>query len=171
MGPTCSIVYENEPARKGLLKEKPRPATGRLFGLRELSLSILQGGVIAAVLILIYQVAVNGGQSEDTTRAMIFIGMISANVALTLTNRSYQGSLAGSLKPGNKLILYTLVTTICLTVLIFLVPAVSELFRLSMPDTGRVLFSIGCGMASVLWFEIYKLLMGTLRNTTSLIGS
>lgn len=150
MGPTCSIVYENEPARVGLLHEKPRPAASRLFGLRELAVSILQGVVIAAALILIYQVAVNGGQSEDTTRAMIFIGMISANLALTLTNRSYQGSLAVSLKPGNKLIYYTLATTICLTVLIFLIPAVSELFRLSMPDTGRVLFSIGCGMASVL---------------------
>lgn len=44
MGPTCSIVYENEPARKGLLKESPRAATSRLFGLRELALSILQGG-------------------------------------------------------------------------------------------------------------------------------
>ena len=171
MGPTCSIVYENEPARVGLLHEKPRPATSRLFGLRELSLSILRGVVIAAALILIYQVAVNGGQSEDTTRAMIFIGMISANVALTLTNRSYQGSLAVSLKPGNKLIFYTLAITICLTVLIFLIPAVSELFRLSMPDTGRVLFSIGCGMASVLWFEIYKLLRGTLRKTATPIAS
>lgn len=171
MGPTCSIVYENEPGRTGLLKEIPRPATSRLFGPRELAMSILQGGVIAAVLILIYLVAVNGGQSEDTSRAMIFIGMISANVALTLTNRSYQASLAGSLTPGNKLIFYTLAITICLTVLIFLIPAVSELFRLSIPDTGRVLFSIGCGMASVLWFEIYKLPMGTLRKTAPPIAS
>lgn len=164
MGPTCSIVYENEPARKGLLKEKPRPATSRLFGLRELAFSILQGVTIAAALILIYQIAVNAGQTEDTTRAMIFIGLISANIALTTTIRSYQGSLAESLKPGNKLIFYTLAITIVLTVLIFLVPYVSELFRLSMPDTGKVLFSIGCGTASVLWFEIYKLLMGTPKN-------
>lgn len=164
MGPTCSIVYENEPARAGLLKEKPRPATSRLFGLRELAFSIVQGVVIAAALIVIYQIALSGGQAEDATRAMIFIGLISANIALTTTNRSYQGSLGESLKPGNKLIFYTLAINICLTVLIFLIPAVSGLFRLSMPDTGKVLFSIGCGMASALWFGIYKLLMGTLRK-------
>lgn len=164
MGPTCSIVYENEPARKGLLKEKPRPATSRLFGLRELALSILQGAVIAIALILIYQIAVKAGQAENTTRAMIFIGLISANIALTITNRSYQGSHTESLIPDNKLVFYTLAITVALTVLIFLIPAVSELFRLSMPDTGKILFSIGCGMASVLWFEIYQLLMGAVRK-------
>lgn len=106
----------------------------------------------------------NAGQPEDTTRAMIFIGLISANLALTITNRSYQGSLGESLKADNKLIFYTLAVTILFTVLIFLIPAVSELFRLSIPDTGRALFSIGCGMASVLWFEIYKLLMGNSKT-------
>ncbi|GGN07041.1 ATPase [Dyadobacter beijingensis] len=164
MGPTCSIVYENEPARKGLLKEKPRPATSRLFGLHELAFSILQGVAITAALILIYQLAINAHQPEDTTRAMIFIGLISANLALTITNRSYQGRLGELLRAGNKLIFFTLAVTILFTVLIFLLPAVSELFRLSMPDTGKVLFSIGCGMASVLWFEIYKMLMGNAKT-------
>lgn len=135
--------------RVGLLREKPRPATSRLLALSKMAFSILHGGVIAAALILIYQIAVADGKAEDITRAAIFIGLI----------------------PGNKLIFYPLAITACLTLLIFLIPAVSELFRLSMPDTERVLFSIGSGMASVLWFEIFKLLMGTPRKTATPIAS
>lgn len=123
--------------RVGLLHEKSCPTTSRLLDLSKLAFSILHEGVIAAALILIYQIAVAGGKAEDIRRAMIFIGLIPASVALTLTNRSYQCSLAGSLKPGNKLMFYPLAITICLTLLIFLIPAVSGLFRLSMPVTGR----------------------------------
>ncbi|WP_342088728.1 cation-translocating P-type ATPase [Dyadobacter sp. OTU695] len=157
MGPTCSIVYENEPARNGLLQEKPRPVTARLFGLRELTLSLLQGLSIAAALLLIYRIALNSGQQESATRAMIFIGMISANIALTITNRPTKKGLAGIFKDPNNLMFYVPAATITLTFLLFLIPAVSALFRLSIPDANSILLSIGFGVVSVVWFEIYKL--------------
>ncbi|MBO9611798.1 MAG: cation-translocating P-type ATPase [Dyadobacter sp.] len=166
MGPTCSVVYENEPARKGLLKEKPRPVTARLFGLRELTGSLLQGATIAAFLVLVYFVGVKSGQSENATRAMIFIGMISANIALTVTNRS-RGALVSLFQQRNKLVFYALAMTIVLTVLIFRIPSVAELFRLSAIDSPKMLFSAGCGLVSVLVFEISKQLARILRKSGS----
>jgi len=43
MGPTCSIIYENEPMEKNLMMQKPRPLTTNFFNLKELTTSIIQG--------------------------------------------------------------------------------------------------------------------------------
>lgn len=43
MGPTCSIIYENEPMEKNSMIQKPRPFTATFFNFRELATSIVQG--------------------------------------------------------------------------------------------------------------------------------
>lgn len=154
MGPTCSVVYENDPAPHGLMQQKPRPVTARLFGIQELTISLLRGITIAAALMGVYLVAVNAGETENTTRALVFIGMISANMALTLTNRSGMISFTSLFRQGNKLVAYTLAITILLTACIFLLPSVAALFRLSTPDTRNFIFSAASGAGAVLIFEI-----------------
>ena len=47
MGPTCSIVYENEPLEKDSMKRKPRPMTETFLNWKELSTSIIQGIIIS----------------------------------------------------------------------------------------------------------------------------
>ena len=47
MGPTCSIIFENEPTEKYIMDEKPRPFT-TTFNSKELGISILQGLIITA---------------------------------------------------------------------------------------------------------------------------
>lgn len=153
MGPTCSVVYENDPAPTGLMQEKPRPVAARLFGIRELAVSLGKGMTIAAGLVVVYFAAVKAGQTEETTRAMIFTGMIAANMALTVTNRSGKGSMTDLFKKGNQLVLYALAITTLLTACIFLFPPIAGLFRLSTPDTGHFIFSIASGVGSVLVFE------------------
>src|SRR5690606_38988214 len=46
MGPTCSIVYENEPMEKNTMVQRPRPFTTTFFNFKELATSVLQGLVI-----------------------------------------------------------------------------------------------------------------------------
>jgi Ca2+-transporting ATPase len=58
MGPTCSIIYENEPAEKNTMLQKPRPFTTTFFNWNELVTSIIQGLMITAGVLLVYQYAV-----------------------------------------------------------------------------------------------------------------
>src|SRR5690606_11830890 len=88
MGPTCSIVYENEPMEKNTMQQKPRKLTETFLNLKELGISIIQGLIITAGVLLMYQYAVNIGSDEPTTRAMVFSTMIFANILLSLVNRS-----------------------------------------------------------------------------------
>ncbi|MEP7318436.1 MAG: HAD-IC family P-type ATPase, partial [Panacibacter sp.] len=46
MGPTCSIVYENEPIEKNTMQQPPRPFTTTFLSFREMLLSIIQGIMI-----------------------------------------------------------------------------------------------------------------------------
>jgi Ca2+-transporting ATPase len=87
MGPTCSIVYENEPLEKNSMLQKPRLVTNTFFNLKELSTSIFQGLAITAGTLFIYQLAVQKGYSEDTTRSLLNTTLFFGNLFVTLVNR------------------------------------------------------------------------------------
>lgn len=126
MGPTCSIIYENEPLEKDLLLQKPRPFTSTFFSLKELSVSILQGLVITAGMLLLYQYALVQSYDESLTRSMVFIALLAANVCLTLVNRSFRHSIRTTIRYKNNLVPMIIGITVLLSVLIFLMsPAFS----------------------------------------------
>ena len=89
MGPTCSIIYENEPMEKNTMLQKPRPFQLTFFNWNELTTSILQGLMITAGTLSAYLFAVSNGYSEMHTRSVVFVVLISANIFLTLVNRSF----------------------------------------------------------------------------------
>ncbi|MFC7522359.1 cation transporting ATPase C-terminal domain-containing protein [Parapedobacter sp. GCM10030251] len=72
MGPTCSIVYENEPMERNTMQRPPRIMTDTFLNGRELLISIVQGLVITASVLFAYQLTVQAGGSEEKTRTMVF---------------------------------------------------------------------------------------------------
>jgi Ca2+-transporting ATPase len=156
MGPTCSIIYENEPIEKNTMKLKPRPLSDTFFSWKELTTSIIQGLFITAGTLGTYQFALSQNLGENITRTMIFTTLVIANVVLTLVNRSFYFSIFTTLKYKNNLVLLIIGITISLTGIILFVPAISAFFqfqKLSLPQLG---FSILIGSVSVLWFELVK---------------
>jgi Ca2+-transporting ATPase len=156
MGPTCSIVYENEPMEKGTMQQKPRKMTETFLNWKELSISIIQGLTITAGVLFAYQFAVQKGSSEETTRAMVFTTLIFANVFLSLVNRSFVYSMFESFKYKNRLFPVIIGTTLILLFAILYIPIFAGFFHvtgLNIPELG-ITFLIAA--TSVLWFEIYK---------------
>lgn len=156
MGPTCSIVYENEPMEKNTMKQKPRKMTETFLNLRELSISIVQGLIITIGVLFVYQYAVHHGQDEETTRAMVFTTMIFANLFLCLVNRSFVYSMFESIQNKNKLFPLVIGITLILLFSILYVPMFAEFFKLNSLALQELAFSIMIAGISVLWFEIYK---------------
>lgn len=156
MGPTCSIIYENEPKEKGLLLQKPRPFTSTFFNLKELSVSILQGVVITVGMLLLYQYAVMQAYDEALTRSMVFIGLLSANICLTLVNRSFTHSILTTLRYKNNLVPMIIGTTILLSVLIFIIPGITQFFSLETVNLRQLLISISIGFVFTIWYEGVK---------------
>jgi Ca2+-transporting ATPase len=124
--------------------------------LAELSISIIQGVMITFGVLFAYQLAVQNGSNEETTRAMVFTTLIFANVFLSLTNRSFTYSFFESFK--NKNILFPLIigATLILLITILYIPVFANFFHVSSLNLKDLGITILIAMVSVLWFEGYK---------------
>ena len=156
MGPTCSIIYENEPIEKNTMQQQPRPFTTTFFNAKELSTSILQGLMITAGTLLCYQYAVQQGFNEALTRAMVFTALIAANIFLTLVNRSFYYSIFTTMKYKNNLVLLIISITILITALLLYMKSLSHFFKFEQLSLSQLLISIGIGFLSVIWYEMVK---------------
>lgn len=156
MGPTCSIIYENEPMEENTMTQKPRKFTKTFFNWTELMTSILQGLLITLGCLSIYQYATYLNYNEDLTRTMVFTTLISSNIFLTLVNRSFYYSAFTTLKYKNKLIPLIISLTIILTAFMLYVNPVTWFFQFESLSVTTLLICITTGLFSVIWFEIVK---------------
>ena len=156
MGPTCSIIYENEPMEPNLMSQKPRPFTTTFFNLKEILISIIQGLVITLGLLFIYQYCVRENCTESVTRATIFLTLIASNIFLTLANRSFYYSIFTTLRYQNNLVLIIIGITVLITSLLLLVPVFSTFFMFGTVSTSQIGMSVLVGFVSVMWVEIFK---------------
>jgi Ca2+-transporting ATPase len=156
MGPTCSIIYENEPMEKNIMVQKPRPFSVTFFNWKELTTSIIQGLMITCGTLAIYQYAVHNGFNEQTTRTMVFTTLIAANIFLTLVNRSFYYSLFTTIRYKNNLVLLIIGITIIITGLLLYVQPLAMFFGFKATDFQQIGISIGSGCLSVVWYEIVK---------------
>lgn len=131
MGPTCSIIYENEPMEKNTMLLKPRPFTTTFFNWKELTTSILQGLAITIGTLSVYQYASSHGLNETITRTMVFTTLISANIILTLVNRSFYYSILTTLKYKNRLVLVIISITLMILALLLFVKPLTRFFSLN----------------------------------------
>nr|WP_315256529.1 cation-translocating P-type ATPase [uncultured Flavobacterium sp.] len=157
MGPTCSIIYENEPMEPNLMKQKPRPFTNTFFNLKEITISIVQGLVITLGLLFVYQYSIKNEFSEPLTRTMIFLTLISANIFLTLANRSFYYSIFTTLKYKNNLVPLIIGLTLLITASLLIVPIFRTFFLFETITFSQIGLSTLIGFVSVFWIEIFKL--------------
>lgn len=156
MGPTCSIIYENEPMESNLMLQKPRPFTNTFFNLKEITISIIQGLVITLGLLFVYQYCVRENCTESVTRTVVFLTLIASNIFLTLANRSFYYSIFTTIRYKNNLVLIIIGITVLITSLLLFVPVFSHFFMFETVSTVQIGMSILVGFVSVMWIEIYK---------------
>jgi Ca2+-transporting ATPase len=164
MGPTCSIIYENEPLEENLMSQRPRPFTKTFFNFSELTASIVQGLTITLGALFIYQYSVTQLWSENTVRTMVFIVLVSANIFLTLINRSQHYSILKTLFYKNHLVPLIIGITIMMIVLILLIPQFCSFFEFEALSFKQLIYSITIGFISVIWFEFIKWRQRLQRN-------
>ena len=157
MGPTCSIVYENEPLEKNAMQQKPRKMTDTFLNRKELSISILQGLLITFGVLFAYQFTVQNGGSEEKTRAIVFTTLIFSNILLSYVNRSFYYSVLETFKNRNVLLLgVTVITLLGLSAILYIEP-ISHFFKVTPLSVSEIGFAALVAFVSVIWFEGFKL--------------
>ncbi len=156
MGPTCSIIFENEPMEDNTMVQKPRPFTTTFFNWKELTTSIIQGLAITVGTLSAYQFAVYQNFGESHTRALVFTTLIAANIFLTLINRSFYYSILTTLKYKNNLVPIIISVTLFITALLLYVKPLTVFFQFEPLNILELGISSGIGFVSVIWYEIVK---------------
>lgn len=156
MGPTCSIVYENEPMEENTMLQPPRPFSATFFNWKELLTSMVQGLMITLGALFTYRLAVYLGYNEAVTRTMIFTVLIVANIVLTLVNRSFYYSVLSTLKYKNNLVLMIVGITVGLMAALLFVSPLTEFFYFERLNLMQIVSSIAIGFVAVIWFEVVK---------------
>lgn len=156
MGPTCSIIYENDPMEKNIMQQKPRPLSTTFFNWKELTTSIVQGLMITVGTLTAYQLAVSSGYSESLTRAMVFTVLITANIFLTLVNRSFYYSVFTTIRYKNNMVLLIIGITLLVSGLLLYFKPLANFFLFDTLSFLQLILCAGIGLISVIWFEGMK---------------
>lgn len=155
MGPTCSIIYENEPTPDSDLKS-PTQANRNLLASSQLWITILQGLVITLGCIAVGYYGSHIGVDEYKIRSYIFSTLIFSNIFLTLFNRSFTSTVFQTLKRRNNLIPIITSISVALLLLILYSSAINQLFGMVPLKASELLLCLFVAFISTSWIEIIK---------------
>ena len=158
MGPTCSIIYENEPMEPGTMLRLPRRLSSTFLSGKQLQISIVQGLAITAGCLGVGYYFMEQHQSESVIRTSIFITLLFCNIFLTLSNRSFRYTIFKTLRYKNYLIPFMIIITLLFIISLLYLPFFRNLFLLTKVPEREVAIFIIVALVSTLWIEILKLI-------------
>jgi Ca2+-transporting ATPase len=157
MGPTCSIIYENEPIEPGTMLRPPRKMGSTFLSISQLGISLLQGLFITAGCLGIGYYSIYNNMPETYTRTLVFITLLICNILLTLLNRSFKHSIIKTIRYKNNSVLLMIGITILFIAGLLYVPGIRTLFGLEFLPAKSVLVCLIIGIVSTGWIEVYKI--------------
>jgi len=157
--PTCSVVFEAESEEPDIMGRSPRGVNDPMFSRRMLSVSLMQGFVSLIAVLAVYLWSALSGHTETDVRALTFGTLVIANLGLIFVNRSWSMSALKSLAQRNAALWWVTGGTITILALLFALAPLRSLFRFSVMHPTDLVIMVGAAVASVLWFEVYKLIV------------
>jgi Ca2+-transporting ATPase len=156
--PACSVVFEAESEDKRIMRRKPRKIDEPLFKWDDMALSLAQGLVVLLIVANIYGLTLLSGAGEAKARTLAFTALVTANLGLILTNRSWTRTFIETLKTPNNAMKWVFAgTIICLGAVLY-TPFLQGLFKFEALTATDILLAAGAGAVSILWFELLKYL-------------
>jgi Ca2+-transporting ATPase len=150
--PLCSIVFEGEPSELDAMTKPPRSTDEPLFGIRQIGLAALQGGVLLATVLSYFWWLQQGPAGAEASRTSAFIALVSGQLALAVAN----GSTGARLFSREHLAFWLIVGVAVLLLAVCLsVPFFLHLLRFSAPTTASLLLSIAIGTVAGGWSGVW----------------
>jgi len=155
----CAIVFEAEPEERDIMQRPPRRPDAPLFSLRTVMLSLAQGLGVFFTVAAAYAIALHRGHGVDEARALAFTTLVIGNLSLILANRSWTRSLFTALLSPNRALWWVVGGTLSWLLLVLYLPELRDLFRFAPLHRDDLALCFAAGLASILWFELFKLVL------------
>jgi Ca2+-transporting ATPase len=156
--PACSVVFEAEPEEADLMRRPPRAAGDALFSRRLVVWSVLQGASVLAAAFGVFAWAWSRGglSASDHARALAFVTLFAGNLALIVTNRSWQSGVWATLRRPNVPQLWVIGVSAVLLGVIFAWPIARQTFHVALADAAEMAVAAAAGVLCLVWFEGLK---------------
>lgn len=158
MGPTCSIIFENEPIEANSMKKAPRKLSETFFSLNELSISIIQGLVITISCLGLGYHYMQNNYSVAEVRTIIYSTLIFSNIFLTLSNRSFYYSIFTTIKYKNSLIPLVLGISVLILMLSIYFKPIQNIFEFVPLSFTELVYCFVAAFLGVMWVEVFKMI-------------
>jgi Ca2+-transporting ATPase len=158
INPACSIAFEAEPAEANVMQRPPRAPSEALFGRRIFLISLWQGIFLLLSSLLVLTYALLHGASDEIARTLTFSTLVIGNLGLILVNRSWRQSVLRTANKYNPALWWVIVVALAFLLLALSLPILREVFHFTPIEPLQFLYCVAAGLASVLWFELYKIL-------------
>jgi Ca2+-transporting ATPase len=158
--PACSVVFEAEPPEPDAMAVPPRRPGQHLF-----DGEVMMRGAWQGMGLLILLLATCAGARlitppeagrDETARALTFVVLVLANLALIHTNRSWSRTIWWGRAVFNGQFGWIALGTLAVLSVVLVVPAVSRLFSFVAPPPILMVAALGMVVLSLLWFEGVK---------------
>lgn len=156
--PACSLVFEAEPEEEDVMTRPPRRPDEPLFSRQLVTLALLQGAGVLAIVLAVFAIALHRGQGAEDARTLAFTTLIVSNLALILTNRSWTRTILQSLRTKNGAIAWVLGGAVGLLAILLSVPEVRRIFGFSALHSDDLALCLAAGTLGIAWFEGFKVL-------------
>ncbi|SDL64656.1 Ca2+-transporting ATPase [Daejeonella rubra] len=164
MGPTCSIIFENEPIEANSMNKPPRKLSSTFFAFNELSISIIQGIIITASCLGMGYYYMANEYSIAEVRTIIYSTLIFSNIFLTLTNRSFYYSVFTTIRYKNPLIPLILGVSLLILLLSIYYSPIRNIFEFVPLPLTELSYCLFAAFTGVMWVEIFKFIKRRIQS-------
>lgn len=156
--PTCSIVFESQPAEGYIMEQPPRSPSEPLLT-KSLKIKVLlQGASMFLAAFMPFHFMVDAGIDAEIARSFSFMTLIISSVILVLVNRSNTSYLIDIFKEKvGRAGLIINSTAIAMVFAIVYIPVLQSVFMTEELPVGMCLCACLLGVISTGWWEICKL--------------
>ena len=156
MGPTCSLIYENEPVSRAEIARPVSTQNSYLLVSSQLWVTLMQGLMITAGCLLAGSWTNHQGGSEVEVRSAVFTTLVLSNIFLTLANRSFTQTVISTIRRRNRLIPLISLVSLLLLAMILYIPALNSLFDVQAIPLAYSWIFLLVALFFSLWLEPFK---------------
>lgn len=156
--PTCSVVFERQPAERDIMEKPPRDPALPLLNGGMLTKSLIQGFVVFACSFGAYFLTLKGNVAlAPAARSAGLTVIMIANLFLVQVNSSERDPIWRSIPrlAQDRVMRIVTLGTVALLIVLLYTPLASVL-KLAPLGAAQFFTAFGIGAASVLWYEIVK---------------
>ncbi len=151
--PACSVLFEAEPEATDIMRRAPRSSRASLFATDNVLPGLLQGGGLAAILLLGAWAMTHFLWDERLIRATTFIVIIVGVFLLVIANRSLSRSIIKNFEFNNDWLIWMLALIPFALTLVFAIPWMRKIMGVVTPTVESLSVTFTLLVIVLFWFE------------------